>query len=220
MTGSVDYHLRELEAARNRDDPRHCLPNIAAGERDVLDIGCGIGQFFIAQGRERTAHLSAGLDIDQEALAYGARHFPDIDFVRGKAESLPFARFSFDLVVSRVSLPYTDLPRALDEIARVLRPGGRIWLSLHPLARTWHELGDALRHARAKDVVFRAYSLLNGCLLHAFGCVLPFPLNGRYESFQTSAGMRRLLAMRNFEDVGIRRDRHFVVSARRPIPGS
>lgn len=216
MASSVDYHLRELEAARDRNDPRHCLPDIGAGEKDVLDIGCGIGQLFAALGREDAAHRSVGIDIDQAALAYGRRRFPGLGLVRARAEMLPFATDSFDLVVSRVSLPYTDLPRALDEIARVLRPGCRAWLSLHPVARTWHELFDALRSARAKDVLFRLFVLLNGSLLHLSGRVLPFPRNGRFESFQTRTGMQRLLARHGFEDIEVLRGRHFVVTARTP----
>lgn len=215
MSSSLHYHLRELDTALDPGDPNHCLPEVRQDERDVLDIGCGVGQLFVAQSARRPAGMRVGLDVEQAPLAYAARHFPTAAFfVRARAESLPLRAASFDLVVARVSLPYTNLPRALDEIHRVLRPGGRVWLSLHPMAMTWRELGAALRDGRLKDVVFRCYVLANGALLHACGRVWPFT-NGRRESFQTEGGMRRALRAKGFTEILIKRDRHFVVDARR-----
>lgn len=236
---SIAYHLQELAAARDPADPRHCLPRLLPHERDVLDIGCGIGQLFVASGRagrdrgaaadsagnpaagdagtmDTTAGHSVGIDIDQAALAHGAARFPGVRLLRANAGTLPFADASFDVVVSRVSLPYTDMPRALGEIARVLRPGGRLWLTLHPVARTRGELRRALALRQPRDVVFRLYVLLNGWLLHATGRSVAFPGNGRHESFQTPKGMRRLLAARGFESIEADRARHFLVTARRP----
>lgn len=47
------------------------------------------------------------------------------------AESLPFEDASFDLVCSQFGIEYTDLPRSLAEIARVLKPGGQLALVVH-----------------------------------------------------------------------------------------
>ena len=229
---SVAYHLQELAAARDPADPRHCLPGLLPHERDVLDIGCGIGQLFVASGRagadrERGADAGAagthaaaaarsvGIDIDHAALAYGAARFDGLQLLRAGADALPVADAAFDVVVSRVSLPYTNVPRALDEIARVLRPGGRLWLTLHPASRTRAELRRALALRHARDVAFRLYVLGTGALLQAFGRSVAFPANGRHESFQTVAGMRRLLAARGFTAITGERGRHFLVTARR-----
>lgn len=38
----VDYHLAELEIARNKNDPSHCMPDIGPEETIVVDIGCGV----------------------------------------------------------------------------------------------------------------------------------------------------------------------------------
>lgn len=228
---SVAYHLQELGAACDPADPRHCLPGLLPRERDVLDIGCGIGQLFVASGRAGTDRdggadaavagtasaadmCSVGIDIDHAALAYGGARFNGIRLLRASASALPVADAAFDVVVSRVSLPYTDLPRALDEITRVLRPGGRLWITLHPATRTRAELRRALLLRQARDVAFRLYVLLNGLLLHAAGRSIAFPANGRHESFQTVAGMRRLLAARGFTAITGERGRHFLVTAR------
>ncbi len=220
MTGRLAYHLQELETARNPDDPRRCMPQIGPHDHAILDIGCGIGQLFAAGACALSEVLAVGVDIDQEPLAYGARMVPGVRFLLASGDALPLAAERFDLVVSRVSLPYTNLPRALDEIARVLRPGGRLWLSLHPIGRTWRELGAALRGGRPKDAIFRGYILLNGVLLHGAGRVLPFPPNGRYESFQTGGGMLRLLRARGFTQIAVDRARHFVVTAHKPAAAS
>lgn len=228
---SVAYHLQELAAARDPADPRHCLPGLLPHERDVLDIGCGIGQLFVASNRagidrDDGAHAPAptadatggrcvGIDIDHAALAYGAARFGGLQLLRASAGALPLADAAFDVVVSRVSLPYTDLPRALDEITRVLRPGGRLWLTLHPVSRTRAELRRALALRQARDVAFRLYVLLNGLLLHVGGRSIAFPANQRHESFQTVAGMRRLLASRGYTAITGERGRHFLVTARR-----
>lgn len=213
MSATLDYHLLELDLARNPDDPRHCLPDIAAHERDVLDIGCGIGQFFVA--RDRDDVRAVGIDVDREALAYGAQNFTQVGFLCASGNALPFAAQSFDLVISRVSLPYMDIPRALDEMRRVLRPGGRLWLTLHPVGRTWRELGRSLRSWQPRDVVYRGYVLANGLLLHSFGRCLAFPRKHRFESFQTGHGMRRLLRARGFDSIQVEQGRHFMVVARK-----
>jgi ubiquinone/menaquinone biosynthesis C-methylase UbiE len=56
-----------------------------------------------------------------------------LKFVCGKAEALPFASSSFDFVVARLSIPYTNIPISLREIHRVLVPEGTVWFSLHNL---------------------------------------------------------------------------------------
>jgi ubiquinone/menaquinone biosynthesis C-methylase UbiE len=76
-----------------------------------------------------------------------------MDLRNAAAEHLPYGNSEFDLVISRVSLPYTDLPKAAREMRRVLRTGGRIWLALHDFrmfkrqwtgSRTWRERSPAL----------------------------------------------------------------------------
>jgi SAM-dependent methyltransferase len=220
MDGTLRYHEEELGIASNPSDPRHCMPAIGAGERSVLDVGCGIGQLFAAPGTP-PGLLAAGVDIDRDALHFGAARSSAIRFVAAGAEALPFRDGSFDLVVSRVSLPYTDVPAALREMARVLRPGGRVWISLHPFGSAVRRLGRALVRLRAREAVFLCYVLLNGLLLCLAGRVVPFRGARRMESVQTAAGMRRLLSAAGFSGIEADRGRHFVMTARlRPGKGA
>lgn len=217
LSATVRYHLGELALARDPTHPRHLMPRIADHHRVILDIGCGIGQTFVGAGLNNNADRTLiGLDYDLEPLRYGARHMPGIGYVNADANSLPIASGSVDLVVSRVSLPYTNLPVSMAEIERVLKPGGEIWITLHSLKILINPLMGALGKWRIKGVLVRLFYLLNGLLLHCTGRLMPLPGRGVYESFQTNGAMRRLLRRLGFVQVKIQRDAHFLVTARKP----
>jgi ubiquinone/menaquinone biosynthesis C-methylase UbiE len=143
-----EYHLGELAIALDPKHPSHVLPPIAPEVKRVLDIGCGAGQTLIAACPDRDC---VGVDVDPAALRLGRTLAQPIRFVAARAESLPFSNARFDLVIARVSLPYTNIPRALAEIHRVLAPGGRVWMTLHRLRFAW-------RHVKAADIRAGSYS--------------------------------------------------------------
>ena len=112
---------------------------VAAGIRPgqrVLDVGCGTGYFMRAiSGAVGSAGLVIGVDPSGSMVEY-ARHkaasIPNCEFQVGTAEALPFPGNHFDVVVS--SLVLHHLPehvrlRALEEMRRVLQPGGRILIA-------------------------------------------------------------------------------------------
>lgn len=95
---------------------------------DVLDVACGTG-VAAAVARERVGDKGnvVGLDPNGDMLAVAERHHPDIEWRNGQAESLPFADACFDAVVSQFGFMFfEDRVRALREMLRVLRPGGRM----------------------------------------------------------------------------------------------
>src|SRR5436309_9991177 len=112
----MNPHLAELKIALDSNDRRSVNPaNIPAGAK-VLDVGCGAGQTLIVKCGER---YSFGIDIDFSALALGRTLTNQVGFVCGAAESLPFRDRSFEFVIARVSLPYTNILKSLREISRV-----------------------------------------------------------------------------------------------------
>jgi SAM-dependent methyltransferase len=209
----IEYHLRELEIARNPASPDHVMPVITERDRAILDLGCGIGQTLLVAGGRDDGRLLVGLDPDQQALAYGRERFEHLNFVNGAAESLPFQSGLFDLVISRVALPYTDLPLALSEIARVLKPGGRVWLTLHSWSLATRFLSEAVRNFQPKRAALSGYVIANGVCFHLFGRVFRCPVDGRYESFQTEGGMTRALKQAGFGNISARNERHFLITA-------
>jgi SAM-dependent methyltransferase len=107
---------------------------VAPGER-VLDMGCGGGRHAFALYR-RGAHVVA-LDLDAAELKDVAGMFaaiaPEVpegataQAVRGSAYELPFADASFDRIIAAEVLEHLpEDTRAMAELARVLKPGGSI----------------------------------------------------------------------------------------------
>ncbi len=103
----------------------------AAGER-VLDVATGTGM-VAAELLARSDCSVVGIDQSPEMLAAArarfdrAEHGARVELIEGQAESLPFKDASFDVLTFTYLLRYVDDPPAtMRELARVLRPGGRI----------------------------------------------------------------------------------------------
>jgi ubiquinone/menaquinone biosynthesis C-methylase UbiE len=97
--------------------------------RDVLEIGVGMGADHLEWAKARPRTLR-GVDLTQRAVDFTRARlemhgFP-ADVRTADAENLPFEDESFDIVYSWGVLHHSpDTPRAIDEVRRVLRPGGR-----------------------------------------------------------------------------------------------
>jgi SAM-dependent methyltransferase len=98
---------------------------------DVLDMGCGTGRFTIPLAER--ARSVTGLDMSPMMLATARKKLADrgldADLHEGDMADLPFADASFDAVVSMLALmhiPRQDRQQVFREVARVLRPGGRL----------------------------------------------------------------------------------------------
>jgi SAM-dependent methyltransferase len=211
----ADYHLAELRVAQDPADARHILPPLGPEHRRVLDVGCGAGQTLIAS-RLPAATFAVGIDPLLAAVTLGRSLDARLRLVCGAGETLPFASERFDFVYSRVALPYMRIDRALAEMARVLRPGGTVWLTLHPWSRVLQDTLAEARQLHARATLHGVYVLANGLLLHASGKQFAWPFGrGGYESFQTARSIRGALARAGFEDIVITKGRFFVVSAQR-----
>ncbi|MEX2080902.1 MAG: methyltransferase domain-containing protein [Dehalococcoidia bacterium] len=112
----------DLDAAIEAADPQ--AADLA------LDIATGAG--FTAFALAARCLRVTALDLTPEMLAQARRiaaerGLSNVEFVEGDAEKLPFGDSSFDVVTCRVSAHhFGDVPRFLGEVARVLRPGGRL----------------------------------------------------------------------------------------------
>jgi ubiquinone/menaquinone biosynthesis C-methylase UbiE len=109
------------------------LARIQPGEQ-VLDVGCGTGTLAIEVARRvgtvgRVAGVDPGTQQIARARAKGARRHLPIDFQIGVIEQLPFPDQTFDVVLSTLMMHHLPAPlkrQGLAEIARVLKPGGRL----------------------------------------------------------------------------------------------
>lgn len=140
---SAPFGLALLDAVRPR-------PGLRA-----LDVGSGLGfpTVELAQRLGPTSHVT-GLDPWRAANARArakarAWGLDNLTITEGRAERMPFADASFDLVVSNNGINNVDEDRqACREIARVARPGAKVLLTLN-LPDTMREFYAAYRHVLA-----------------------------------------------------------------------
>ncbi|MFE2780324.1 methyltransferase domain-containing protein [Streptomyces massasporeus] len=113
----------------------------SASPRTIIDIGCGDGTAAATAAPLLPGHRVIGVDWSQDALRRARTRIPYA--VRGELTGggLPFASGSADAVLfSEVVEHLVDPDAALDEIRRILRPGGHLMLSTPNLA-AWYNRG-------------------------------------------------------------------------------
>jgi ubiquinone/menaquinone biosynthesis C-methylase UbiE len=94
----------------------------------ILDIGCGTG--VITAELTRRGLNATGIDVVPEFIAVAEEKHPSISFTVGRAEELPFPDHSFDFAnLSSLLEHVEDWRQTLREAARILRPGGVLYLS-------------------------------------------------------------------------------------------
>lgn len=108
--------------------------DLQPGDR-VLDLGCGTGWASRRMARVVTAGEVVGIDVADEMLRRAEQASSGISNVRyvwGSAERIPAADNHFTKVLSVESFYYyADQGRALDELRRVLAPGGRLFILIN-----------------------------------------------------------------------------------------
>ena len=107
---------------------------LAAATGDVLEIGAGTGTnlLYYGEGARTLTLTEPERPMARRLHKRILQHRPDAQLLRAPAEDLPFNDDSFDTVVSTLVLcTVDDQPRALRELRRVLRPGGRLLFIEH-----------------------------------------------------------------------------------------
>ena len=135
MTAGLDRRWRRLTAAAV----------VRPGDA-VLDACCGTGDLAVAAAR--AGGRVTGLDFSEPMLERARRKAPELDWIRGDLLELPFDGASFDAATVGFGVRNVDdLARALAELRRVLRPGGRVGIleitrprgPLAPFYRLWFD---------------------------------------------------------------------------------
>jgi SAM-dependent methyltransferase len=121
-------------ASRGCGNPT-AVAELQAGEV-VLDLGSGGGiDVILSARRVGPSGVAYGLDMTDEMLALGRRNaleagVTNVHFLKGVIEAIPLPADSVDVVISNCVINLSvDKPAVLSELARVLRPGGRIGIS-------------------------------------------------------------------------------------------
>ncbi len=111
------------------------VADLREGER-VLDLGSGGGlDVLLSARRVGPSGFAYGLDMTDEMLELARRNAAEagatnVAFLQGRIEAIPLPDASLDVVISNCVINLsTDKPAVLHEMARVLRPGGRVGIS-------------------------------------------------------------------------------------------
>ncbi|MBC8264168.1 MAG: class I SAM-dependent methyltransferase [Anaerolineales bacterium] len=144
-------------------------PYIDLKDKDVLDVGCGLGGktlFHLQKG----ARSVTGLDISQTNVQIAQSCFAEREpassrhpwLVVADAAAMPFADNSFDLAISTYTFEHlADPARALEEIERVIKPGGEVFISFPPYFSPWGAHLTDWIHFPWCQVLFSERALLN-----------------------------------------------------------
>jgi ubiquinone/menaquinone biosynthesis C-methylase UbiE len=150
----------------------------------VLDVGCGTGEHLVRA--VKAGFEACGVEPAPAMLDFARKNVPKADLRQGIATDLPFGDGEFDLVIMVEVLRYLDRPdteTALKEARRVLKPGGRLMVTL---VNRWALDGFYVLQ-RARSLVKR----------RQFDEINPYCL------FHTPAAARRNLAKAGFDEVRI-----------------
>jgi demethylmenaquinone methyltransferase/2-methoxy-6-polyprenyl-1,4-benzoquinol methylase len=128
LGSTYDRYARLLSLGQDPRWRRFLVSRVDAGEGDhVLDVATGTGAVVAELVRQRGCRVT-GLDQSPEMLEEAGRRVPaGVTLVRGEADHLPFPENSFAALTFTYLLRYVDDPGAtLQELARVVRPGGTV----------------------------------------------------------------------------------------------
>jgi SAM-dependent methyltransferase len=97
-------------------------------DEPVLDVACGTGRhtkYLVDAGRE-----VVGVDANEGMLAHARKKLPDVEFKVGNLTDLPIEDASYSSIVCGLAFSHVaEIGPAIDELARVLKPGGRVAIS-------------------------------------------------------------------------------------------
>jgi len=166
-------------------DPLLDAAHVAPGMQ-VLDVATGPG--YVAARAARRGASVVGVDIARPMVALARKLHPTLEFQTGDAEHLPLTEESFDAVLGNFVILHLGRPeQATAEFARVLRPGGRVALSVWDFPERMRLLGIIL------DAV------------DAAGATVPpdIPAGPAFYRFSSDAEFTRLLVGAGLEGIQI-----------------
>jgi demethylmenaquinone methyltransferase/2-methoxy-6-polyprenyl-1,4-benzoquinol methylase len=143
----------------------------------ILEVATGTGVQLVALASRNRSGRTVGVDVADGMLAetrkrIDAARLDNVELQKASALELPFADESFDLLANGYMLdllPRDDIPTALEEFGRVLRPGGRLVLSnMTKGERARHRVWDAL-YARGIVLTANCRGVLAAPVLRELG---------------------------------------------------
>lgn len=114
-------------------------------KRDVLEVGSGSGAGIAIFGKD--GHNAFGLDISGVAIERSSRDYKEVNFIKGDLFNMSFNNGSFDLVFNSGVIEHFQYPdniKAVRSMARILKPKGRLIISVPNSYCLWYVLGKKI----------------------------------------------------------------------------
>jgi len=149
----ADWWQRNFTEGADAEYEEQILPLIeryARGAQRVLDIGCGEGQ--VGRRLARQGADVVALDVTRSQIRRAYERGGLSGYLQARANQLPCRDAGFDTVVLCLAIEHIEpFEAAIEEVARVLTPGGRfLFLLVHPLLQApgsgWVEVADSEEH--------------------------------------------------------------------------
>lgn len=155
------------------------LDNLSNGNR-ILDLGSGTGYYLNLM--QKRGYSCVGVDLSQDMVRQSMTAYPDIPVNIADARKLPFSDNSFDALISIETLRYfSNRDQFLNEIFRVIKPGGIVFITAAPLFST------------------NTYGIFN-TLCRIFNLS---SLVSCFQSFETVGSLKHRLKKAGFENISI-----------------
>jgi ubiquinone/menaquinone biosynthesis C-methylase UbiE len=192
--------------------------------KTVLDLACGAGGKIVTYSQQGSS-LVCGVDINisaiRKAKQYSLKLIQPPHFVGADAATLPFKDSSFDIVISDDGFDHFKQPeQVINEIVRVLKPGGIAFVSFVPYYTTecshmgaylrfpWHHL------LFSRKVLRRALEFIVGQKTQGASCGLPAYQNSVNDMFDTFLNRLSHLSLRGFNRALVNRNNLALVRLR------
>lgn len=129
----------------------------------AIDVACGTGVLAVEAAKAVSPDGSVvGLDLNPAMLSVARGKPAQVDWRQGPAEALPFPDGHFDAAMSQFGLMFfADKPKALAEMWRVLRPGGRLAIAV------WDSLDNTPGYAAVGSLLSRLFGQEVAALLES-----------------------------------------------------
>ncbi|MFN0247279.1 MAG: bifunctional demethylmenaquinone methyltransferase/2-methoxy-6-polyprenyl-1,4-benzoquinol methylase UbiE [Kofleriaceae bacterium] len=192
-----DFVNRVLSLGLDKSWRRRTVRALRLGERPrVLDLATGTGDLAVDIARMTPGATVIGLDPSPNMLAIGRekmvkKHLADrVTLVEGDAQALPYANCEMDAATIAFGIRNVpDRARALREMARVVRPGGRV--AILELSEGRRGMMGAMARFHTRHVVPKLGALLSGKREYHYlqKSIAAFPPAEEFAALMTSCGL-------------------------------
>jgi len=219
----LEYHLSEHRLRMQDEYLLPLLNGLEIGDGvSFADLGCGSGYINAYLASRHRLHQNTGLELDFDALLLAKQlnaATPSACWLCASAEFIPLASNSIDAIVCRGVVPLARAEKVIEEISRVLKPGGRACILLHHWTFYWRWLRLDPRKWKRNAVAMLHFSL--GLWFNLTGEQVQLRYRGKRigQTWQTANRMKRVLAKYGLDLFKVRQNNEFFIYAVK-VPGN